>query len=75
MIQNLAHAIGILKESLLILVDEYDQPVREALLQFAPRHCRSLYEEAKRELKTVFTHYVSFFRAVKPVLREMSACI
>jgi hypothetical protein len=42
LIRNLASAIGILKVSLLILVDEYDQPVREALLRFAPRHSRGL---------------------------------
>jgi hypothetical protein len=56
LVLNLAATIKALKGSLLILVDEYDQPVREALLRFAPSHSSVIYTQAKRELKTVFKH-------------------
>jgi hypothetical protein len=75
LVSNLATAIKALKGSLLILVDEYDQPVREALLRFAPSHSSGLYAQAKTELKTVFKHYFSFFRAVKPILRLIKSKI
>lgn len=68
LVRNLASAVGLENGSLLILVDEYDQPVREALLRFVPLHSDGLYDEAKKDLKTVFDNYFSFFRAVKPIL-------
>jgi hypothetical protein len=68
LVRDLATAIEILKGSLLSRVDEYDHPVREALLRFvAPLHSISLYVQAKAELKTVFTHYFCFLRAAKPI--------
>eukprot|EP00978_Attheya_sp_CCMP212_P036218 scaffold162707_cov45-Attheya_sp.AAC.2 len=73
LVRNLAAAIQSLKGSLLILVDEYDQPVREALLRFAPSHSSGLYAQTKAELKTVFQHYFSFFRAIKPILNSIES--
>jgi hypothetical protein len=70
MITTLAGAVRSLKGSLLILVDEYDQPVREALLKFLPSHSDGLYAIVKDQMKAVFLNYFNFFSAVKPIVQD-----
>eukprot|EP00980_Cylindrotheca_fusiformis_P022424 scaffold9290_cov107-Cylindrotheca_fusiformis.AAC.2 len=71
-IATLGNAIQLEKGRLLILVDEYDQPVREGLLQLIPFHGKQLYESAKHQIKSCFQNYFSFFRAVKVLLEHVS---
>ena len=56
---------------LLILVDEYDQPIREGLLPLIPHHGPELYQRVKEKLDLIFPSYFGFFRAVKVALDEM----
>ncbi|KAL3905427.1 MAG: hypothetical protein SGILL_009681, partial [Bacillariaceae sp.] len=70
-ISNLGFAVQKEKGRLLILVDEYDQPVREGLLQLIPHHGESLYDSIQQEIKLYFSDYFSFFRSVKALLAEV----
>mmetsp|Transcript_6783 Transcript_6783/g.18959 ORF Transcript_6783/g.18959 Transcript_6783/m.18959 type:complete len:637 (-) Transcript_6783:946-2856(-) len=72
MIESLGNAIQFEKGRLLILVDEYDQPVREGLLRLIPFHGKQLYESAEHQIKSSFQNYFSFFRAVKVLLEIVS---
>ena len=57
---------------LLILVDEYDQPMREGLLPLIPHHGPDLYKRVKKQLRMIFPSFFGFFRAIKAALDEMS---
>eukprot|EP00978_Attheya_sp_CCMP212_P024601 scaffold77535_cov60-Attheya_sp.AAC.2 len=65
---SLALAVAALNGSLLILVDEYDQPECEALLRFLPQHGGDIYQSIKAQLKSLFPNYFGFFTAVKTSL-------
>lgn len=58
---------------MLILVDEYDQPVREGLLHLIPDHGRILYETVVTKIKSLFVSYFAFFRAVKVALEHIDS--
>lgn len=53
---------------LLILVDEYDQPIREGLLTLIPKHHAGLYANVKAKMKGCYRNYFVFFGAVKVAL-------
>jgi Predicted AAA-ATPase len=59
------------KGRLLILVDEYDRPVREGLLQLIPSHAETLYEHVRSEIRACYRNYFGFFRAVKTLLEGL----
>jgi hypothetical protein len=65
---SLALAIAALNGHLLILIDEYDHPVHEALLRFLPQHGGDTYQSANVQLKSLFPNYFGFFTAVKTFL-------
>ena len=71
-IRTLGTAVQQDKGRLLILVDEYDQPVREGLLQLIPLHGERLYERIQQQIKPCFSEYFAFFRSVKVLLEEVS---
>ena len=54
---------------LLILVDEYDQPIREGLLSLIPQHGAGLYTTVQSKIsKFWYPSYFRFFRAVKAAM-------
>lgn len=71
LIDNLSTAVQLSQGRLLILVDEYDQPVREGLLRLIPNHGRILYEIVVKKIKSLFGSYFAFFRAVKVALEQL----
>ena len=77
LISNLACSINAVCGRLLILVDEYDQPIREGLLRLIPNRDAGLYASIKTRIsKDYFPNYFGFFGAIKVVLdRGMRAKI
>ena len=71
-IRTLGTAVQQDKGRLLILVDEYDQPVREGLLHLIPLHGERLYGRVQQQIKSCFSEYFAFFRSVKVLLEEVS---
>eukprot|EP00550_Attheya_septentrionalis_P010088 CAMPEP_0198301718 /NCGR_PEP_ID=MMETSP1449-20131203/52675_1 /TAXON_ID=420275 /ORGANISM="Attheya septentrionalis, Strain CCMP2084" /LENGTH=178 /DNA_ID=CAMNT_0044003859 /DNA_START=484 /DNA_END=1020 /DNA_ORIENTATION=- len=65
---SLALAIAALNGHLLILIDEYDQPVRESLLRFLPQHGGNIYQSVKAQLKSLFPNSFRFFTVVETSL-------
>lgn len=58
------------KPKLLVLVDEYDKPVREVLLNLiATDHGDD--EALRREVKEAYSHYISFFDTCKTALADI----
>ena len=53
---------------LLFLVDEYDLPIRNAVLQFLPQRSQIQYTEIRDTMRRVFSNYFSFFRSCKATL-------
>ena len=56
---------------LLVLVDEYDQPIREGLLSLIPQHGAGLYANVKSKIcRDYYPSYFGFFRAIKVALDQ-----
>ncbi|KAL3906092.1 MAG: hypothetical protein SGARI_004158, partial [Bacillariaceae sp.] len=55
---------------LLVLVDEYDQPIREGLLSLIPLHGAGLYANVKNNIRRDYPSYFGFFRAIKVALDQ-----
>ena len=56
---------------LLVLLDEYDQPVREGLLSLIPQHGAGLYDNVKSKIRrSYYPSYFGFFRAIKVALDQ-----
>ena len=71
LVTYLYKAVKAQKGRLLILVDEYDRPVREGLLHLIPSHSETLYERVKSDIQACFRSYFGFFQAVKTLLEGL----
>ena len=53
--------------TLLVLVDEYDQPIREVLLDMLENRHETPYAQIERKVKQAYPNYIGFFKACKVV--------
>jgi hypothetical protein len=51
--------------TLLVLVDEYDQPVREVVLAMLENRDGAPYEQIEQKMKKAYPNYTGFFKACK----------
>ena len=71
LIRIFTHSLNTVCGRLLILVDEYDQPIREGILSLMPQHSAGLYAKIKAKItKDCFPNYFGFFSAVKVALDD-----
>lgn len=69
LISILTRSVHKARGRLLVLVDEYDQPVREGLPSLIPQHGAGLYANVKNNIgRGCYPSYFGFFRAIKAAL-------
>jgi len=71
LVSALALAVELVDGRLLFLIDEYDLPIRNVLLRLMPLHSRKLYDRVKKNIRSTFDEYFSFFRTVKVALEHL----